>query len=216
MMIADGGGNLSFYERNEFRMFEKRFSYLAHPPDPTNKNPKFGSIHLHAEIWSCAFSPFTHNEWASVSEDQTCRVWRANPGNKPDMIALLKGHELAVTSVDWKPMAKGETLATCSDDQTFRIYNPKKDFSLVFVGNIHFLQEWQTLTYLALEPNGEFLAIVSQTGYLFLFDLSNQQFFYRNKIHLGGIEGLQWRNQMIVTCGSDNLVSVIHSKLRIN
>lgn len=216
-MVADGGGNLTFFERNEFRIFVNKFSYLAHPPDPLNKNPKFGSLHLHAEIWSCVFSPKSTDSWASVSEDQTCRIWKGSNA-KPELLQVLKGHELAVTSVDWKEMSKSagsEVLVTCSDDQTFRIYNPEKDFSLVFCGNVHFLQEWQTLTYLALETHGDFLAIVSQTGYLFIFDLSTRQFFFKNKIHLGGIEGLQWQNELIVTCGSDNLVSIIPSKKTI-
>ena len=51
------------------------------------------------------------------SEDQTCRVWKIAVGHNPTLVAELKGHKRAVTSVDWKKLADGkEYLVSCSDD----------------------------------------------------------------------------------------------------
>jgi len=53
----------------------------------------------------------------------------------------------------------GELFVCCSDDQTFRFYDPKKNFDLLFIGSTSFVKEWHTLTYLTLEPNGRRVAI---------------------------------------------------------
>ena len=46
------------------------------------------------------------------------------------MLHHLKGHELAVTSVDWQLMNEkvGEIYVSCSDDKIIRFRDPKKHF----------------------------------------------------------------------------------------
>lgn len=70
------------------------------------------------------------------------------------------------------------------------------------------IKEWHTLTYLALEPNGKRVAIGSQNGYLFIFDILSKELLFGEKIHLGGVEGMDWRNGRLITCSSDLCVSI--------
>ncbi len=68
------------------------------------------------------------------------------------------------------------------------------------------------MTYLALEPRGHRVAIGSQNGYLFVYDILERELVFGEKIHLGGIEGLDWRNGKVCTCSSDlciNLISIL-------
>ncbi len=85
----------------------------------------------------------------------------------------LKGHTLAVTSIDWKKMSDGkEYFVSCSDDNTIRVYDPTDDrFDLLFILNTKFIIDWHTLTYLSLEEKGEHIAIVTENGYLFVWNL---------------------------------------------
>ena len=64
-------------------------------------------------------------ELATCSEDQSCKVWTLESKN-PKLLQHLKGHTLAVTSVDWQVMDPriGEIFVSLSDDQTFRVYRP--------------------------------------------------------------------------------------------
>lgn len=50
------------------------------------------------------------------------------------MIYHLKGHELAVTSVDWKLMDEkvGEIYVSCSDDKLIRFRDPNDHFRILF------------------------------------------------------------------------------------
>lgn len=60
----------------------------------------------YAEIWSLAI-PSKKKELFIVSscEDQSEKVFKVDLANqKYELIHHLKGHELAVTSVDWKQM----------------------------------------------------------------------------------------------------------------
>ena len=45
----------------------------------------------------------------------------------------------------------GELFISCSDDQTARIYDPKNEFKHLETISTSFIEEWHTLTYLALE-----------------------------------------------------------------
>lgn len=87
------------------------------------------------------------------------------------LLKELKNHERAVTSVDWKLLQDGKSyLVSCSDDNYVRIYNGET-FDLIHSINTHFITDWHTLTYLALESGGRHLAMVSENGYLFVWDV---------------------------------------------
>ena len=89
-----------------------------------------------------------------------------------------------------------------------RFRDPKKSFEVVYELETSTIKEWHTLTYLALEPNGHRVAIGSQNGYLFIFDIATKEMVFGEKIHLGGIEGMDWVGSKLVTCSSDLCLSV--------
>ena len=72
---------------------------------------------------------------------------------------MLKGHLKAVTSLDWKILKDGKQyLVSCSDDDFIRVYNPSKvsedgttEAEFLYAIDTHFITDWHTLTYLALE-----------------------------------------------------------------
>lgn len=124
----------------------------------------------------------------------------------------LRGHTLAVTSVDWKRMADGkEYMLSCSDDDTVRVYDPSDDkFDLLYILSTKFIVEWHTLTYMSMEEGGSHVAVVSENGYLFVWDLLDQQrLIYSRKIHGGSVEALAWREDSLVCCSSDCSFSTI-------
>ena len=66
-----------------------------------------------AEVWSLSWCP-DDTKLATCSEDQTVRVWEAGSWVA---VTTLKGHSLAVTSVDWKSISGQSLLVSCSDDR---------------------------------------------------------------------------------------------------
>ena len=103
----------------------------------------------------------------------------------------------------------GEIYVSCSDDKVIRFRNPKDGFKVLFEVQTTTIKEWHTLTYLALEPNGYRVAVGSQTGYLFIYDIRGKDLLFGEKIHLGGIEGLDWKDNKICTCSSDLCINII-------
>lgn len=70
-------------------------------------------VYHRAEVWSLCWSP-NDCKIATCSEDQTVRVWEAGSWVA---LATLKGHLLAVTSVDWRNICGRSLLVSCSDDR---------------------------------------------------------------------------------------------------
>lgn len=66
-----------------------------------------------AEVWSLCWSP-DDCHIATCSEDQSVKVWDTTRWERE---AVLTGHQLAVTSVDWKIIEERSILVSCSDDR---------------------------------------------------------------------------------------------------
>ena len=72
-----------------------------------------------------------------------------------------------------------------------------------------------TLTYCSfnhcekIENYNNLLCIGTQAGYLIIYDLSEQKIKFLEKIHYGGIEGVFFENNIISTCGNDNVFNII-------
>ena len=81
----------------------------------------------------------------------------------------------------------GQVYASCSDDKIVRFRNPEKDFELIFELETSTIREWHTLTYLCLEPEGHRVAVGTQNGYLFIYDIRARDLLFGEKVHLGGI-----------------------------
>lgn len=165
------------------------WSIIAHEPSDGPFNERFGSLcktilltlalEARSEIWSTITNASTVADAQHVSrivtcsEDQTCKVWAVAQGKNPVHVKTLTGHTLAVTSVDWKRMAnQKEYFLSCSDDNFIRVYDPSEDrFDLLYTLDTKFIRDWHTLTYMALEEGGEHVAVVSENGYLFVWNL---------------------------------------------
>jgi WD40 repeat protein len=161
----------------------------------------------YAEIWSLAIPPPKEKLLiVSSSEDQTEKIYLADfEKDTFELVESLKGHHLAVTSVDWKMMNEriGEIYVSCSDDRVIRFRDPNDGFRILFEVSTSPIKEWHTLTYLALEPRGHRVAVGSQNGYLFVFDIERRELVFGENVHMEGIEGLDWVGNKICTCSSD-------------
>lgn len=138
--------------------------------------------------------------FATASEDQTVKVF-----HREKELVTLKGHQLAVTCLDWQDHNGKRILYSCSDDRTVRMYN--SEFELVHMINTYFVNEWLTLTYMCVREGK--IAIGAQNGYFFLYSIDEGRYLFADKLHMGGIEGLAWRGKRIATCSSDEAINVI-------
>lgn len=156
------------------------------------------SKQLVLKSFSNAISDFKHINFATVSEDQSLKVFNLSKNCNPQLIFTDKRHHLASTSVSWKSMAisgdddkkfKKDVIATAGDDRTIHIYmvshpidedyfddeGKKKNNDLinycVKIESKHLIPRWHTITYLSLEENGDRVASVTQNGYLILWRL---------------------------------------------
>ena len=143
-------------------------------------------------------------------------MWRLAAGaESPSLEAHLKGHTRAVTAVEWKHLplvlANGTVLVTIADDQRVRVYHALREggvwaFELKYEVTTYFVEDWHTLTYLGL--NGRRIVVVSQNGYLFIWDAVSKEQLFAKKIHLGSLEGLVWKNGVLAVCSSDTSASI--------
>lgn len=209
LLASNSKGEMKIYKeegKGEDCKYSQLFKGLGHFADAELKNENFGSLHKYAEIWSTSWCCNEIGKLATVSEDQTCKVWEYDEkGNSTKEIKMMKDHTLAVTCADWEKVKAfdGEVLAICSDDRRISLYNPLKDFAKIGELTTSFLKEWHTLTYIALEENGDRIATSTQHGYLCIWNLNTLKPLFIKKVQHGGIEGLKWRGDLIATCSSD-------------
>ena len=113
----------------------------------------------------------------------------------------------------------GNIVACCSDDKRIKAFKYDKStvqFSSITDFDFSFIPEFFTLTYMALEKGGRILAVASQIGHLFIYDLLTQKLMFNQKIHLGGIEGLTMRHGVVYTAGSDNMAILSRPTFLLN
>ncbi|KRX03871.1 WD40-repeat-containing domain [Pseudocohnilembus persalinus] len=219
-LIADTSGFITIYndlssQTINIKQIQKYHAHKAQDKESIMNPQLFGSLHIKSEIWKAVWGYNTQNFIATCSEDQTGRIHAFNEDNfQVDLCQTLEGYSLACTAIDWQMMDQniGELYVQCSDDQTIGIYSPSNNFKKLKTLNTRFINEWHTLTYLALEKNGKHLAIGGQSGYLFIYDIMEEKWVYAEKIHLGGIEGLIWKNNKIITCSSDCTINMFTIK----
>jgi WD40 repeat protein len=194
-------GEISIFKEME-EGFIQLYTTMGHEAGISTES--FGTLGRYAEIWSSAWDYNGMERLATVSEDQTCRVWElATEPFSVLEVFKVKEHKLAVTCVDWKNTKLGKILVTCSDDRTIKLYNADKNFEKIAEFSTTHLTDWHTLTYLELEENGTRLACGTQHGYLGIWDLITKENVFLKKVQNGGIEGLRWRGNIIATCSSD-------------
>ena len=226
LYYSDTGGNIFIYNTNEEIII---FNYLAHEPQKDNTNEEFGSLSIKSEVWSFLVHEIDEENLylATGSEDQCIKIWKIkiniekNVVKKNNLIKEIKEHSYAVTCLDWAKInfngVEKEVLLSCSDDKTINFFDAlnekfdlilKVDFSSCIWGLF-------TLTYCSfnhcekIENYNNLLCIGTQAGYLIIYDLSEQKIKFLEKIHYGGIEGVFFENNIISTCGNDNVFNII-------
>jgi WD40 repeat protein len=228
LIVGTSKGLLSLYKIKEKTDLYLFHCFIAHEPVEGCDEEKFGSLPYWAEIWSvcinnksslCNKKGYTNTfHIVTCSEDQCIKIWEydIDKNYNPKHISCFKKHDLAVTAVDWKNMHNildGEVLASCSDDRTINLYNPKTNFEHVkALSTKDYIIEWHTITYMSLEENGFRLVCGTQNGYLVIWDLNDYSVIFCEKLHIGGIEGLYWEHDVIVTCSSDLNINYLQLK----
>ena len=161
------------------------------------------------EIWSVCWSP-DETLCASASEDQTTCIWRI--AGEQDLVATLRGHTTAVTSVQWKR----QRIYTCADDRTVRIYDShSSNYPCVHVLRTpKSLFGWFTLTYLQVDEDKHWIMATTQNGYLVVWKENDHQDelpILCKKIHFGSLEGFVYDpfHCRAVVIGSDCTVTCL-------
>ena len=110
-----------------------------------------------------------------------------------------------------------EVLLSCSDDKTINIFDSfEEQFNLILkVDFSKCIWGFFTLTYCSFnkyeevnDENNNLICIGTQAGYLIIYDISTKNIKFLEKIHYGGIEGLFFENNIISTCGNDNIINI--------
>ena len=217
LYYSDTGGYFYVYNSNDKSVIYK---YLAHEPKKDNTNDEFGFL-VH-EI---------DNEYIYVvtgSEDQSIKIWKIkfnsdkNIVKKNQLIREIKEHKYAVTCLDWTTLKYNnmdkEVLLSCSDDKTINIFDSfEEKFNIILkVDFSKCIRGFFTLTYCSFnkgekvkEENRNLLCVGTQAGYLIIYDINEKNIKFMEKIHYGGIEGVVFENNIISTCGNDNIFNII-------
>ncbi|KAJ3448443.1 transcription initiation factor tfiid [Anaeramoeba flamelloides] len=188
-----------------------------------NINQKTQSFQCHStEIWDISYNKkkeLNSNDQKVLkfylitsSEDFTSKIWKIQIQQNTqsqkqidfqmDEIQLLTGHKAAVTCNVWS----NDLICTGSDDATVRVYSwDKEQEKAIFKHTIN--ANTLYITYMkSISKDGSLIALVTEDGFLIIYDIINLKQIAKNKAHLGSIEGLEIINQTIYTCGSDNII----------
>jgi hypothetical protein len=49
----------------------------------------------------------------------------------------------------------------------------------------------------------------AQNGFVFIYDFILKKFTFAQRLHQGSVEGLDWKDDILVTCAADNSIAVI-------
>ena len=226
LFYSDSGGNIFIYNTIEEKII---FNYLAHEPQKDNTNEDFGSLTIKSEVWSFIIHEIDEENLylATGSEDQSIKIWKMKTNNdknvikKNNLIKEIKEHKYAVTCLDWTTInydnEEKEVLLSCSDDKTINIFDALNEkFDLILKADFsNCIWGFFTLTYCSFnhcennENNNNLLCIGVQSGYLIIYDITDKKIKFLEKIHYGGIEGVVFENNVISTCGNDNVFNII-------
>ena len=227
LYYSDTGGYFYVYNSNDKSVIYK---YLAHEPKKDNTNDEFGSLSIKSEVWSLLVHEID-NEYIYVvtgSEDQSIKIWKIkfnsdkNIVKKNQLIREIKEHKYAVTCLDWTTLKYNnmdkEVLLSCSDDKTINIFDSfEEKFNIILkVDFSKCIRGFFTLTYCSFnkgekvkEENRNLLCVGTQAGYLIIYDINEKNIKFMEKTHYGGIEGVVFENNIISTCGNDNIFNII-------
>ena len=230
LYFSDTGGNIFIYNTINSSII---YNYLPHEPQKDNTNLDFGSLSIKSEVWSFLVHELNNGYLYIItcSEDQSVKIWKIKLNTNKDiiieniLIKEIKEHKYAVTCLDWiyNETLKKDLLITCSDDKTINIFDASNEkFEMTLKTDFDkCIRGFFTLTYCSfhhgtnnikgVEKN--FLCLGTQAGYLIIYDYLKKDIIFLEKIHYGGIEGLVFENNIISTCGNDNIFNIIQINL---
>ena len=229
LYFSDTGGNIFIYNINESQII---YNFLPHEPQKDNNNPNFGSLSIKSEVWSFLAQEINSENLYIItcSEDQSVKIWKIklniekNKILNNELIKEIKEHKFAVTCLDWTCINekgnKKNILLTCSDDKTINIFDGSNEkFELILKTNFEqCIRGFFTLTYCSFNhindendfnEDNNLLCLGTQAGYLIIYDYIHKKIKFLEKIHYGGIEGVVFENNVISTCGNDNVFNII-------
>jgi len=227
LYYSDTGGYFYVYNSNDKSII---YNYLAHEPKKDNTNDEFGSLSIKSEVWSLLVHEIDneYNYVVTGSEDQSIKIWKIkfnsdkNIVKKNQLIREIKEHKYAVTCLDWTTLKYNnmdkEVLLSCSDDKTINIFDSfEEKFNIILkVDFSKCIRGFFTLTYCSFnngekvkEENRNLLCVGTQAGYLIIYDINEKNIKFMEKTHYGGIEGVVFENNIISTCGNDNIFNII-------
>ena len=229
LYFSDTGGNIFIFNTISSSLI---YNYLPHEPQKDNTNPDFGSLSIKSEVWSFLVHEINEEYLYIItcSEDKSVKIWKIklNPEKNKilenKLIKEIKEHKYAVTCLDWIYLQedKKDLLLTCSDDKTINIFDASNEkFEMILKTNFDkCIRGFFTLTYCSfnhgenIRGNGNnLLCLGTQAGYLIIYDFIKNEIKFLEKIHYGGIEGVVFENNIISTCGNDNVFNIIELKL---
>ena len=226
LYFSDTGGNIFIFNSTKKSII---YNYLPHEPQKENTNLDFGSLSIKSEVWSFLVHEI-NNEYLYIitcSEDQSVKIWKIKLNSDKDkilenkLIKQIKEHKYAVTCLDWLNLDEKDFLLTCSDDKTINIFNASNE-NFEIISKISFdkcIKGFFTLTYCSFNhgdyiknDESNLLCLGTQAGYLIIYDFVKKEIKFLEKIHYGGIEGVVFENNIISTCGNDNIFNIIEIK----
>ena len=225
LYFSDTGGNIFIYNTINSNII---YNYLPHEPQKDNTNLDFGSLSIKSEVW-CFLVHEINAEFLYIitcSEDQSVKIWKIQLNTNKDkiisnkLIKEIKEHKYAVTCLDWSynNNIKKDLLLTCSDDKTINIFDASNEkFEMILKTDFDkCISGFFTLTYCSFnqivnnkEDKNNLLCLGTQAGYLIIYDFIRKEIKFMEKIHYGGIEGVVFENNIISTCGNDNVFNII-------
>ena len=148
---------------------------------------------------------------ASCSDDCTAKVWDVD-SDRSDPLYDFVNHDQEIYTVKWSPTGPGSPnptkmpmLATASFDGSIRLWNIK-DGSCYRLFNQH----RDSVYSVAFSPSGDYLAIGSLAGQMYIWDVVDNKYVksYKGK---GDIFKVAWNKEesRVAACFSSNVVAVI-------
>lgn len=230
LFFSDTGGYIYIYntENKEIKFI---YSFISHEPQKDNNNIEFGSLKIKSEVWSFLVHKNLDDSLyiVSGSEDQSIKIWKIildknlNKIIENKIIKIIKKHKYAVTCVDWSKIKinniNKDCLLSCSDDKTISLFDcSNEEFNQILsVDFSEYIRGFFTLTYCSFNHieisylgNDNMICIGTQAGYLIIYDIKERKINFNEKIHYGGIEGVSFENNIISTCGNDNVFNILY------
>lgn len=136
--------------------------------------------------------------------DGDLRIWNMKAANPA---IALESHERAINCIDWSPF--GETVATCSIDETIKIWNSSNGQLITTCF------ENRPVSCVSWKPDSSILAYgvgghLASHGAIGLWDVTERKLIEAKRAHDGKINAIRWNpdGNLLATASNDNVVRI--------